>query len=103
MYMTVKVHSYTRDRHGDIVAGAVTSVPGCVFAPSTSSEDTDHKAQVVRDARLGIPPGVVISATDKVELADGTVWHVTGESQQYVSPFGGWAPGGEVSLRRVTG
>jgi hypothetical protein len=102
--VTVEVISRVRGQHGDTTRVPKGSIAGCGFAPSSSTEDNDRKAQVDTTASLYIPPGsLAVSAQDVIRFPNGDEWQVDGEPLMWFSPLTGWAPGGEVRIRRVTG
>lgn len=92
-----------RDRHGDMTVVGSATLHGCGFAPTGTSEETDSRETVVREAVLYLPAAALVRGTDLVRLDDGSEWQVVGEAEQFRSPLDGWRPGGQVTLRRVTG
>jgi hypothetical protein len=102
--ITVQVIGVVRDKHGDTTETVVGSISGCGFAPGSSTENTDNQAQVATVGSLYPPPTTVpVNAQSKIRFPDDVVWHVDGEPEWWTSPFTGWAPGGVIHVRRVTG
>lgn len=113
--VTVKVfHATGTNRYGDTTYAADPElVAGCgVGSPSgtrgylgtrASAEFTDRRDTTVMGLTLYAPHGSPISATDQVELPDGSRWHVNGPPSDLVSPYSGWSPGMEVNLQEVRG
>lgn len=96
---TVVVRSpVVRDVFGDVVAGAVTdvSVPECLVAPGSSSEDSLHSAQVVADAEVYMPTGYTVTAAHRL-IIRGEEYEVLGKPQLWLNE------GLVVSVRQVVG
>lgn len=99
------------DRYGDPLPATTHTVEGCIVAPasgdsgqSASSERTDLRDTVITGWTLYPPYGADLLYTDEVQLpGDDTWWQVDGEVGNWRSPFSSWAPGGQVTLRRVRG
>lgn len=73
--------------------------------PAASEPALAGHDRVVVDVVLGVPPGFVLGAHDVVDLPYGPAgqFEVVGKVRGTEgNPFG-WAPGGEVGLRRVEG
>lgn len=101
--VTVTVHRTAVDRYGDTSTTSSHTIDGCGIAHRSSAENTDRRDTVVTGLALLAPPGSDITATDVVELPDGTRWDVDGDPVAPASPFTGWAPGVRVALTRATG
>ncbi len=101
----VEVLAYDQDNDGDLSNERVAGViEGAAFAPGSSTEDTDRKAQVTTTATLYVPPGSpAVTAQNKLRLPGGLVWEVAGSPSPWASPLTGWAPGAEIQIKRVTG
>jgi len=103
----ITVHVYgvaTRDRHGDETRVLLGDIPGCAWAPGSSTEDTDARAQVITHGELYIPvTDIPVTAQCRITFPDGREWTVMGEPQWWDSPYTGARPGGVLSLQRVTG
>lgn len=103
---TVTVTRYTRNTDGDWLVGASFTIDNCAVSPSskrTYETETYAEDAIRADLVLFVPSGSGVQATDHVTLPDGTEWEVWGYPVDYASPFTGWAPGGQVNLRRFTG
>lgn len=100
--ITVRRPAGTSPR-GDPLPTVDHTVGGCAFAPRTSTELLDRRDTVTIGLSLYAPPGADIRPTDRIVRADGTVWEVTGEPGDWLTPWSGWHPGIEVALTRVTG
>jgi hypothetical protein len=101
--VTVEVIAVVRDKHGDTTETSAGSIAGCAFAPESSVEDTDQRAQVVTAGSLYVPPTrVEVTAQSKVRF-DDVVWQVDGEVEWWRHPMTGWSPGGVIHVRRTTG
>lgn len=113
---TIGVHVYSSggrdDRNNEIAVwtppldepGTEAAVIGWAVPSSTEPAVAGHD-RVVVDVMLGVPPGVVLTAHDVVDLPYGPAgqYEVVGEVRTADgNPFG-WNPGGEVGLRRVEG
>lgn len=115
------------DAHGNPVGayGAAVAVPGCAFDPGGTVESYGPgRDTVITSPRVFIPSGVSVfeetnffvfgtddegtsqrvsvSPRDRVTVR-GITYEVTGDPADWVNPFTGWAPGGVVSLERVSG
>lgn len=78
------------------------ALDGCAFAPSSTTETVDVNSDTVRTTiTLFAPFNADITANDRIEDADGTVWAVDGDPQRYQSPLTGWAPGAVFQLRKL--
>ena len=100
---------YTSD--GDPLPPTSHTISGCFVAPSSgdsgqpaSTERTDLRDTVITGYTLYAPYGADIQATDRIFLpGDLEPWQVDGEVGNWQSPFSGWQPGTQASLRRVRG
>ncbi len=93
------------DRYGDPKPGPVEhiTVPGCIVAPRTSSEDNRARQAVIVGLSLYPPPDVRIEPADRVEVR-GALYEVDGEPGVWTNTFANVPPAGiEVALRRVEG
>lgn len=84
-----------------------TEIPGCVLFPANASGNTENSdvgrpEQVVQTLTVLLPPGVELEPPDKV-VARGHTFDVIGFTDQFVNPYSGWAPGGQVTIRRQYG
>lgn len=87
-----------RDRFGDPVGvdAAPRPVDGCLVAPGSSIENSDHANQVTTDLTLYAPIDADILPADRV-IVRGDTYEVDGYPQR-------WGTSGLViGLRRVTG
>lgn len=103
---TVTIRRYSTDRYGDRTVASTHTIDECVFAPAYTRTDTeivDRSQQVISDARLFCPAGADIAPVDEVQLANGTLWEVSGRAQDWDSPWEHWHPGVVVELLRRTG
>lgn len=89
--------------------GTPFDVSGCIVYPAEST-DVDGRGRdgVVAGLTVLTPSGSVIPHGAQVQVpaphSDPAFWwEVRGEFGAYASPFSGWAPGGQVSLRRGQG
>lgn len=100
--VTVEVYDTTRDRHGDTVAaGPVGTIEGCAFAPESSVEDNDKRAQTITAGSLYVPPTTVrITSQSRIRF-DSLTWYVTGDPEWWRHPGTGWTPGGVIDIQRV--
>lgn len=103
--VTVEVLGGERDLDGDLHDEQVIgTIAGAAFAPGTSSEDNDRKAQVVAAGVLYVPPGSFpVTAQHRIRFPGGAVWTVDGTPGIWSNPLTGWSAGGEIRLSRVTG
>jgi hypothetical protein len=103
--ITVEVLGGERDLDGDLQDEQVVgTIAGAAFAPGTSTEDNDRKAQVVTTGTLYVPAGSFpVTAQHRIRFPGGVLWTVDGAPGAWNSPLTGWAAGGEIRLRRVTG
>jgi hypothetical protein len=93
-----------RDPYGnDTRTPAETAYSGCAVWPGTTVEDAQGRTTVTTGRTVLFPDAADVVATDKVRLADGTVWRVEGDPAQHVSPITGARGGVLVVLQRVTG
>ena len=99
--VSVQVLSTVRDRHGDSVEAVAGTIDGCGFAPESSIEDTDQRAQTVNTASLYVPPTAVAVTGQSVLRIDGKRWRVDGDPEWWRHPWTGWTPGGVLRIRRV--
>lgn len=97
------------DAYGDRLSGEPTrhEISGCALARSTLSEIDDRGREgVISSLTLYAPAGADLLATDQVEITSGPVaglYELDGEPFEWTSPYTGWTPGLEVSLRRAEG
>lgn len=98
--VTVQVYVTSRDRHGDRTETLAGTIPGCAFAPESSVEDNDNRAQVATAGTLYIPPTQVAITGQSLVRFDGHTWHVDGDPDWWRHPWTGWAPGGVLRVRR---
>lgn len=113
--MDIKVITRIKDRHGDPVSSTQVTLPALGFAPeasrsgSSSSLSIDHNEQVDRRGTIYFPSGTRDFGPDTLfqfkehPQAAETVWGIDGDLSQWSYPFGPWAPGFEVKVKRVTG
>lgn len=79
------------------------SVDGVAVEPRPSTEPLrDARNAVVSGFTLYLPPGTVISPTNRVRVR-GSVYQVLGEAAAWRHPFTGWEPGVIVQCERVEG
>jgi hypothetical protein len=103
--ITVEVLAYDRDLDGDLSNERVVgTIAGGAFAPGSSTEDTDRKAQIVDRAVLYAPPGSTpVTDQNKLRFPGGVIWEVDGTPLPWSSPLTGWTPGAEIHIKRVRG
>ena len=103
--LTVEVLGGTRDLDGDLQGEQVVgTIVGAGFAPGTSIEDNDRKAQVVTTGTLYVPADAMqVTAQHRIRFPGGVVWSVDGAPGDWNSPLTGWQAGREIRLRRATG
>lgn len=107
---TITVRRSEVDEWGDPLEPVEHTIDGCTVYPAESTT-VDGRGQNGMIAGLTVltPAGADIRHGDEVRVPaphskdPAMWWQVDGEAGEYVSPFGGWAPGGQVSLRRATG
>lgn len=104
-----------RNRHGDPVVASEHTLPGCVVAPTSSTEDVSRGDQVVGRLNVYVLHDADVTAADRIRRpSDPTPganaglkargpWQVVGDPAPWRSPFGGWAPGQVVQIERVSG
>lgn len=96
----------TTDGHGNVNrawgSAVATTINGCAFAPSASSEDNSNRALVEADAILYVPSGTDLVSTDRVTVR-GTTYDVDGQPEDWRSPYTTRRPGIAVPLRVVDG
>lgn len=103
--ITVEVLGGERDLDGDLNDEQVVgTIAGAGFAPGSSVEDNDRKAQVVTTGTLYVPAGAMqVTAQHRIRFPGGLVWSVDGTPGDWSSPLTGWQAGREIRLRRATG
>lgn len=106
--ITVTVTHREVDRNGDYTTTGSYQLPGCAISLASKtrgSTETETFEQDTSQARtiLFAPSGSDIRDTDTITLDDGTLWHVWGLPTNFSSPFTGWQPGMQVSLRYFSG
>ena len=108
--LTVTVQRTVRDRFGDATYTDHHEVPGCLFSPERSREETDRRETVVIPAGLYAPPGADIRATDRLLVPGQGAFQVRGQPGDWTPEatgvavgVPGWEPGIEVALERVVG
>lgn len=83
-----------------IITTEEIDVPGCAFAPGSSSEDAATYGQrVMAGGTVYAPSGTVFRSTDRL-LIRGEMFVVDGEAGQWTSPFNGRGRGVEVAVKR---
>lgn len=104
-----------RDRHGDVVSFTEHTLPGCIVAPSSSTENLAAGEQVTGRWDLYVLTGTDVLASDRIRRpgdpapADNAPfrtrapWQVVGDPAPWRSPFSGWSPGVVVTVERVAG
>lgn len=106
--VTILTPATTTNRYGRTTVdpdwGNATStvVEGCLFAPTSTSEDNDGRTAVVTGARLYLPTGTAITAADRVTIR-GTTYELDGDPSVWADPFGQGLDGIEAPVRKVTG
>lgn len=102
------------DQWGDTIAGTEWQVPGCMFWPAGSTEETDYQDTTITGYVLLVPDGADIGPADRVRLPGETVpgpgadpyrvaqWAVTGDVGWWASPLSGVRPGGQLKIQRVS-
>lgn len=109
---TITVWLEISDRFGVVTVADERAVVGCAVFPQTSVESTGvgpgqgnqiGRLSVTSGITLLVPPGAGLTARHRVQLADGSLWEVSGEPGRWRSPLTGWAPGDQVELERSTG
>lgn len=69
-------------------------IPGCFFAPDTSTEVLDRSEAVVTAMEMYVlDVNADIKHNDEIQRSDGETWAVRGEPSRWRSPFTGWQPG----------
>lgn len=99
---TVEATGNVDDYGNDITAPVDRPERVYGWAPAGTSEMDQNNAQVTHDLDLYVPPSFTANPSATVRI--GEDWHeVEGRLMDFNhGPFG-WAPGGVVKLRRVTG
>lgn len=96
----------TTSRYSDTVADwsdpDETTITGCSFSPSGTSEDHDGRDAVIQGPTLYTPPGADIEAADRV-VVRGVTYEVEGEPADWRDPYSTRPVGLAVPLRVVTG
>jgi len=96
----------TMDAYGDPVTGTPTrtAIPLCAVAPRYSTETTERGRQGVIVGYTIYPPSgaPAVLYTDSLEVR-GELCAVEGAPAAWVSPFTGWAPGSEITVKRAVG
>jgi hypothetical protein len=103
--ITVEVIKMDTDKFGDRAESTVSTIPNCMFAPSSSVEDNAGRTQVDRTASLIVGAGygsLLPSASARVRVPGRGVWEVDGYPDQWTA-LDGTDMGGEIQLRRVIG
>ena len=78
------------------------SIKGVAIAPTSSVEvDEAGRQMVVSGMSLYCGVDADVLPEDRIMARSG-LWEVEGERLEWVSPFTGWAPGCQLSIRRVS-
>ena len=90
------------DADGQVVyAEAAEVIPGCVVYP-TSSTEADERGTVLTDTLTAhLPPGTAVDGIAAAEVR-GRRYEVEGVPFDWRSPFTGWNPGVELTLKAVS-
>lgn len=108
---TVTVRRTTRNEFGDKLAPTTHEIPGCAWAPTSSTEDDIGRTSVITGLQLYGPPqpdilfddDIILPAVMGLPAAEKKrTYRVVGEVGEWRNPFTGWAPGFEVALERVS-
>jgi len=110
--ISVTVKTAKRDRFGDRDPSADTVINAYAFAADTSFLDTSqNNQQTSRNGTLyvidnSLPEG--IGPTTQFVFSEhpgrsASTWVIDGDVNRWSWPWGGWAPGFEIPLKRVTG
>lgn len=98
-----EVLSTTVDRHGDEVLTDEGTLDVSAFAPRSSTEDNDNRAQVVTTGELYCMSAPELTAQHRLRSPVGVLWHVDGNPQQWERPYSGGTAGVVIPLRKVSG
>ena len=85
----------------DVYGETLTDVIGG-FDPAIGFERVGGMDQVSTQPQVYLPPGTVVDSVDAV-VVRGLRYEVDGTTNDWRSPFTGWAPGVVIPLKRVTG
>lgn len=78
-------------------------IDGVAIAPSSSAEiNTENRSSVTTSMSLYGAPGIDVLPQDRIRARSG-LWQVEGEVADWKSPFTGWNPGVEFSVKKVAG
>lgn len=78
-------------------------IKGVAIAPSSSVEvDEAGRQMVVTGMSIYGAPDDDIAEHDRIRARSG-VWDVNGEYLTWKSPFTGWEPGGQASIKKASG
>lgn len=108
---TVTVRRTTRNEFGDKLTPTTHGLPGCMWAPRTSSEENEGRTSVITGLQLYGPPRPDILFDDEIILPHvldqpaaekKRTYRVVGDVGNWYNPLTGWEPGFEVALERVT-
>ncbi|WP_027944032.1 hypothetical protein [Amycolatopsis taiwanensis] len=91
------------NRYGDPLPATEHTIGDCVLAPHGSVEITERSDQVTTHLTVYTRVDADVTATDRVVLADGTRWQVSGEPQRWRNPFTDAGGVCQIDLERVTG
>ncbi len=99
------VHRRTKNRFGDYTDTSTHTISGCAISPKSTGENVkaNRRDTVYVAMEVHAPFGSDVRPTDTVEMADGTMWEVEGDTTSYSSPFTGWSPGMRFEISRTTG
>lgn len=106
--VTVLTAAFIENRYGRYIVdpdwgnATETDVPGCLFAPQSTSEDNDGRTAVLVGARLYLPAGTILGSTDRVVIR-GATYELDGEPSIWADPFGSGLDGIEAQVRKVEG
>lgn len=93
-----------RDAYGnDTWSSTPVVYQGCAVFDGTSVEDDANRTTIITTCTALLPSEAIVTALDKVELDDGTVWAIDGDPGQPRSQITGAIGGVWVTLRKVTG
>jgi hypothetical protein len=108
----VTVKTGKRDKFGDRDPNADTVIQAWGFAVnSTSLDNTQFNEQTSRSGTLYVPDGSLpenMGPSTQFVFSEHpgrpvSTWVIDGDTNRWSWPWGGWSPGFEIPLRRVTG
>lgn len=99
---TVTFTPMTTDPMGDRTAGDPVDVEGCAVYGTPGVETVGGQDTLVIELTVLAPAGTAVDPTDRVTI-DGDGYEVSSQAIDWQSPFTGFEPGVQFTVRRVVG